>query len=131
MLNPHRISQTISLPPVPWRQTPGITWLLERDDPMSDVTITYEDGPTKARYVARAQGHAEEAELTVSKMSDRAIIVDHTFVPEALRGLGIAGKLAERVIADARAAGQTIVPLCPFFKAYAVRHTEEVGDVVQ
>ena len=98
---------------------------------MSDVTITFEDGSSKARYVARVPGHSEEAELTVSKMSDRAIIVDHTFVPEALRGLGIAGKLAERVIADARAAGQTIVPLCPFFKAYAVRHKEEVGDVVQ
>ncbi|EPX76153.1 GNAT family N-acetyltransferase [Salipiger mucosus] len=98
---------------------------------MTDPVITYTETGGKGRYLARVDGIDAEAELTLSKMSDRAIIVDHTGVPDALRGQGIGAALARRVIEDARAAGQRIVPLCPFFKAYAHRHREELADVIQ
>ena len=101
---------------------------------MLDATktkITYTDEGSKGRYTASVEGHAETAELTLSKLSEQTIIVDHTGVPDALRGMGLAGALADRVIADARDKGQRIVPLCPFFKAYAMKRHEELADVIQ
>ncbi|MEM1428544.1 MAG: GNAT family N-acetyltransferase [Pseudomonadota bacterium] len=97
---------------------------------MTDLTITREDTETKGRYVARISGVGDEADLTFSKASDTLIIVDHTGVPDSLRGRGIATALSERVIADARKAGQKIMPLCPFFRSYVERHKEETADVV-
>ena len=97
---------------------------------MTDVRIEREDTETKGRYVARIPSVDGEGELTFSKVSETMIIVDHTGVPDSMRGMGVAGALAQRVLADARAAGQKIVPLCPFFKAYAMRHPEEAADVI-
>lgn len=97
---------------------------------MTDMTITREDTETKGRYVATVEGVEGEGELTFSKASEKLIIVDHTGVPDSMRGMGVAGALAKRAIADARTAGQKIVPLCPFFSAYVARHKEEVADVI-
>ena len=89
--------------------------------------ITYTETDTKGRYVT---GTGDAAELTLSKVSPSLIIVDHTYVPESLRGQGIAAQLAERVIADARAKGQRIVPLCPFLRSYAEARRDTLGDVI-
>ena len=98
---------------------------------MTTITITFSESDTKARYGATVEGILAEAELTVSKVSDKLIIVDHTFVPDQLRGQGLAKNLAEQVITDARKKGQRIVPLCPFLRAYALRHKEDLVDVIQ
>ncbi|MEM9431587.1 MAG: GNAT family N-acetyltransferase [Pseudomonadota bacterium] len=98
---------------------------------MSDVTITWAESDTKGRYGAIVEGAEAEAELTISKVSPTLIIADHTFVPEALRGRGLADALAARLIADARARGQRIVPLCPFVRAYAEKRREALSDVIQ
>ena len=100
---------------------------------MTDTTldITYTETETKGRYVARVHGVTDEGELTTSKVTDTLIIADHTYVPDSLRGRGIAQALADRLIADARAKGQRIVPLCPFVRGYAMRHREELNDVIQ
>lgn len=98
---------------------------------MTQIDVTYSESDTKGRYVARAEGTAEEAEMTTSILSDKMIIVDHTFVPDALRGHGFAGALADRVIADSRAKGQRIVPLCPFLRGYAEKHRNDLNDVIQ
>ncbi|MFD0860496.1 GNAT family N-acetyltransferase [Roseovarius aquimarinus] len=97
---------------------------------MTEPSIIREDSETKGRYVATLAGHPGEAELTFSKASETLIIVDHTGVPDSLRGKGLAAALSRRVIADARAAGQKIVPLCPFFRAFAARHPKETADVI-
>lgn len=97
---------------------------------MPDIAITLEDGASKGRYVARVEGVAEPAELTFSRAGPTTLIVDHTGVPDALRGQGVGAVLAARVVADARAQGLRIIPLCPFFKAQAARNPEW-ADVVQ
>ncbi|QYJ07342.1 GNAT family N-acetyltransferase [Qipengyuania flava] len=97
---------------------------------MADIDITREDGDTKGRYVYRPAAGGEEAELTFSKVSATRIIVDHTGVPDSLRGQGIGQALSLRAVEDARANGVKIIPLCPFFKAQAQRHPEW-GDVVE
>nr|WP_247744362.1 GNAT family N-acetyltransferase [Ruegeria sp. R14_0] len=71
------------------------------------------------------------AELTLSKTSDTLVIADGTIVPDSLRGMGVGQQLVERLIADARSAGQRVVPLCPFVRAQAMRHKEEWADVIQ
>jgi len=97
---------------------------------LADIEITREDGETKGRYVYRPADGGEEAELTFSKVSPTRIIVDHTGVPDSLRGKGVGQALALRVVEDARASGVTIIPLCPFFKAQAERH-DDWRDVVE
>ena len=98
---------------------------------MSDITFTLEETETKGRFVARVEGFADEAEITFSKSSPTMVIVDHTGVPDALRGTGAGLALVERLVADARAEGWKIVPLCPFVRAYAEKHRKDLVDVIQ
>ncbi|MBN8293194.1 N-acetyltransferase [Rhodobacter sp. NTK016B] len=72
----------------------------------------------------------EEAELTFSIVSPTLIIADHTGVPDSFRGTGAGKALVERLVADARAEGVKIVPLCPFVNAQRARHPEW-ADVFQ
>lgn len=77
---------------------------------------------TKGRYVLVQDGH--EADLTYSILSPQTVIADHTAVPEALRGTGVGLRLAERLVADARAECFKIVPLCPFVNAERRKHPD-------
>lgn len=91
---------------------------------MSDDTmIELEDRGAKGRYVVRGPDGAE-AEMTFTKIGERQIIIDHTGVPDAFRGQGIGARLVERAVEDARAAGKTIIPLCPFAASQFRRHPE-------
>ncbi|AWI85978.1 GNAT family N-acetyltransferase (plasmid) [Alloyangia pacifica] len=98
---------------------------------MTDPIIRYSETDSKARYVATVEGAAGEGELTISKVSPTLIIADHTAVPDSMRGMGIAKALVLRLLADARGKGQRIVPLCPFVRGYAMRHSDETADVIQ
>lgn len=98
---------------------------------MAEIEITREDSGSKVRYVARIAGLDAKGELTLSKLSDDLVIADHTAVPEAMRGSGAARALLERLVADARAAGQRIVPLCPYVRVQAVRRKDDWADVIQ
>lgn len=88
-----------------------------------DLPITLEDKSSKGRYVVRAPD-GTEAEMTFTKVGDSQLIIDHTSVPDAFRGQGIGAKLVARAVEDARAAGKTIIPLCPFAAAQFRRHAE-------
>lgn len=50
------------------------------------MDIRNENNASGGRYVATVEGH--EAEMTFSRTSPKLIIVDHTGVPDALRGKG-------------------------------------------
>jgi uncharacterized protein len=97
---------------------------------MSELTITREDQPTRGRYVARITGIDAEAELTFSKADEKLIIADHTGVPDAFRGKGVARALFDRLVSDARANGVKIIPLCPFVNAERQKRPEW-ADVFQ
>lgn len=88
-----------------------------------DLPIELEDTGAKGRYVVRGPDGAE-AEMTFTRVGERRIIIDHTGVPDAFRGQGIGAKLVTRAVEDARAAGKTILPLCPFAAAQFKRHPE-------
>jgi uncharacterized protein len=84
--------------------------------------IALEEGDSKGRYVYRAGG--DEAEMTFSKAGAHLVIIDHTEVPGAFRGQGVGQALVERGVADFRAAGKKVLPLCPFAAAQFRRHPE-------
>lgn len=88
----------------------------------TDGAITREVAGSKGRYVLRKDGAA--AVLTYSITSPTLVIADHTEVPDALRGQGAGLALVERLVADARAEGFRIMPLCPFVNGQRKRHPE-------
>lgn len=89
---------------------------------MSDDDIRREVTGAKGRYVLGAP--PDESELTYSILSPRLVIADHTVVAEGLRGTGAGLKLVERIVADARAEGFKIVPLCPYVNAQRRKHPD-------
>lgn len=86
-------------------------------------SIEVEDLGAKGRYILRTAA-GDEAEVTFTKIGQRQIIIDHTEVPEAFRGQGAGLRLVAKAVEDARAAGKTIIPLCPFAAAQFRRHPE-------
>ncbi|MBP7242589.1 GNAT family N-acetyltransferase [Amaricoccus sp.] len=90
--------------------------------PIDPDAIVYEDGPKKARYIHRAEG--AEAELVLSKVGEGRAIIEHTEVPDAMRGLGVGQAMVARAVVDARSAGRRLLPLCPFAAAQFRRHPE-------
>lgn len=90
---------------------------------MSGPAIEHEEGDGKGRYVVRGPDGAV-AEMTYSKAGAHRIIIDHTGVPDAFRGQGVGLALVTRAVEDARAAGKTVIPLCPFAAAQFRRHPE-------
>lgn len=90
--------------------------------------ITLEETASKGRYVYRVGD--DEAFMTFSKAGAHLLIIDHTEVPDAFRGQGVGPALVARGVADARAAGKKILPLCPFAAAQFRRHPEWT-DVLQ
>ena len=86
----------------------------------STEDVQRQDQPTRGRWTLVVDGH--EAQMTYSRASPALIIIDHTEVPDALRGRGIGQVLVERAVLDARREGFRIMPLCPFAKAQFERH---------
>ena len=67
-------------------------------------------------YIVSGEG-AENAEIVYKQSEKDVIVIERTFVPEALRGKNIAGQLLQRVVEMAREEGLKIIPEC----AYAQR----------
>lgn len=57
------------------------------------------------------------------------IMFTHTEVPKAHDGKGLGSALIRFGLAEARARGLKVIPICPFFAAYMERH-EEVQDLL-
>lgn len=52
------------------------------------------------------------------------VVIDHTFVPETLRGRGIAAILTRSALGTARQEGWRIAPLCSYVATFIERHPE-------
>lgn len=89
---------------------------------MSEPEVRKELLGSKARFVIDTP--EGQAELTLSIASPRLVIADHTEVPKELEGRGYARALLDALIADARAEGYKIMPLCPYVNGQRKRHPE-------
>ena len=52
------------------------------------------------------------------------VVFDHTFVPDVLRGRGIAAKLARAALEEARQQQWKVVPRCSYVAAFIKRNPE-------
>lgn len=90
---------------------------------MDDTTITRHDSGTHGEYHAHVPGTATIGRLTYQRRGT-TLIADHTLVPPEIGGRGVAARLVEALVADARAAGDRIVPQCSYVEAMFRRHSD-------
>ena len=83
--------------------------------------------PDARRLHTRVEGH--EAELRYS-LCDGRMVIDHSGVPDAIGGRGIAGILVKAALDLARARGWRVVPACSYSAAYVQRHPE-YADLIE
>jgi predicted GNAT family acetyltransferase len=93
------------------------------DDPRVRVV----DSPEARRYEAYLGGSL--AGFADYRLTPGRITFIHTEVDPAFEGRGIASALVQGALADARARELSVIPICPFFKAYIRRHPE-IADIV-
>lgn len=84
------------------------------------------DNPDAKRYELPI---GDQVAVVTYNLSEPNLMITETLVPRALEGKGVASRLARHVIADARARGLLILPVCPFFSAYFQKHPDD-ADVV-
>ncbi|WP_242917576.1 GNAT family N-acetyltransferase [Pontibacter liquoris] len=77
-----------------------------------------------------AQLGDEQAELTYTYPEDDVMDLDHTFVPQAYRGQGMADKLVQTSLDFAREQHYKVIPSCPVVEAYLNRH-KDYQDIVK
>jgi len=58
------------------------------------------------------------------RLAGNVLTLNHTETPSAARRRGIASRLVEAVLQEARSRGFKIVPRCPFVRAYVAKHPE-------
>lgn len=84
--------------------------------------LIIQDNPEKHRFETDlGDGSFAIAEY---RLRDGKIVFTHTEVPPAHEGKGIGSALIRFALASARDRGLEVVPICPFFRAYIVKHPE-------
>jgi predicted GNAT family acetyltransferase len=78
-----------------------------------------------------ADKHRFEADLGDGSLAiadydlvDGKIVFTHTEVPVAHEGKGVGTALIRFALASARERGLQVMPVCPFFRSYIVKHAE-------
>ena len=90
---------------------------------MEEWTITSHDEGPRGEYRAQLAGNPHVGRMTWVRVGD-ARLVDHTLVPPEIGGRGIAAKLVNAIVADARAKGFKVIPECSYVVAAFDRHPE-------
>lgn len=88
------------------------------------VTITHEGDGKRGEYTAHIEGVDETGELTWRAQDKDVRVATHTGVPRSMRGHGIAGKLVDALISDAREQGFKVVPACSYVARKFDEHQE-------
>ena len=90
---------------------------------MVEISNNVADRRWEARLDGEMAGYAEYG------ASPSRVVFTHTVVESRFEGRGIASALAKAALDAAVAAGQRIVPYCPFISAYLRRHHEYDASV--
>lgn len=90
---------------------------------MAEVVITRHGSQQAGEYHAHLPGEAAFGRLTWTARS-AVRVAEHTLVPPEIGGRGVAARLVEALVADARAEGFLIDPACSYVAAQFRRHPE-------
>lgn len=90
---------------------------------MEELTITRHENAGRGEYRAHVAGQDAIGRLTWVER-DGARTAEHTIVPPEIGNRGVAARLVERMVADARADGFKIRPRCSYVVAAFKRHPE-------
>ena len=95
---------------------------------MTEMTITHElisagIVASGGEFIATLPGESATGQLTYVTRGD-VLVVDHTIVPSAIGGRGVAAALVEALIAHARAEKLKIDPQCSYVAAAFKRHPD-------
>jgi predicted GNAT family acetyltransferase len=88
-----------------------------------DITITRHGEGEAGEYHAHVAGSEHLGRLTWVRRG-QARVAEHTLVPRAIGGRGVAARLVEALVADAREHGFKVVPACSYVAAAFDRHPE-------
>ena len=91
------------------------------------MSETVRDNKTEQRFEMDVGG---ETAVAYYALTPGVITFNHTEVPEALRGRGIASRLVRGALEAARAGHLKVAPRCSFVSAYLARHPE-FNDLVR
>lgn len=91
---------------------------------MAEVTITHEDRGDGGRYLAEVAGSEHTGHLDWVARGEGVRVATHTLVPPPIGGRGVAAKLVEAMVADAREQGFRIVPACSYVEAMFRRNKD-------
>ena len=91
---------------------------------MAEVTITHENRGDSGSYVAAVAGSEHSGHLDWEAGGEGVRIATHTIVPPEIGGQGVAAKLVEALVADAREQGFRIDPRCSYVEAMFRRNKD-------
>ena len=81
--------------------------------------LSVEHDQTSHQFVTTVDG--DRAYLAYMDLGKQTLDIYRTFVPNALRGRGIAAALTEQALAYAEDAGYSVIPSCSYVERYMER----------
>ncbi|WP_297839338.1 GNAT family N-acetyltransferase [Pseudomonas sp.] len=79
------------------------------------------------QFETTVDGH--RAYLTYMDLGKQTLDIYRTFVPNALRGRGIAAALTEQALAYADSMGYTVIPSCSYVERYMERNQRLMAKI--
>ncbi|MFJ9558614.1 GNAT family N-acetyltransferase [Streptomyces fuscichromogenes] len=92
----------------------------------SSTAVVVERVAAGRRYDILVDGR--RAGLTAYRDLGAQRVFFHTEIDEAFAGQGLGAQLVQQALADVRASGMRIVPVCPYVAKFLKRH-EEFADI--
>ena len=90
---------------------------------MTEVTITRHEHGQSGDYHAQVAGSSLTGRLTWVER-DGVRLAEHTIVPAAIGGRGVAARLVDALVSDAREHGFKVKPVCSYVVAKFDEHPE-------
>jgi predicted GNAT family acetyltransferase len=85
------------------------------------MEVKVQQNENERKFYADVEG--QEAVVEYAKMGDIYNLA-HTYVPEELRGKGIADKLVRGTLEEIQRQGARFLPSCPYVQAFVKKHPE-------
>lgn len=92
------------------------------------MTTTVRDNPEERRYEVHVDDRL--AGFSAYQLGEGTIAFTHTEVGDAFAGRGLARRLVDDELADARRRGLGVLPFCPYVRNVIASNPEEYLDLV-